>query len=200
MNALILDFKLIGEYGLTIAQLVYLLYLSSGRDASIELDGIDIEFLEEEGYIKVETEDNIHLRQKAIELLEFLSVDINYEKPSNNKIVKKSSRAINVELENNLVQFRNKWKGLRAGSMGSLKSCRNKLYRWMIENPEYNMDQIMKAADMYIESLNGDYRFLQRADYFIFKQENNREESSRLSAHIDEIDMVVGDDWTTNLN
>jgi len=83
--------------------------------------------------------------------------------------------------------------------MGSQKSCEMKLTRWMKENSEYSFDDILKAVDIYLESLNGDYRFLQRADYFVFKQENNREESSRLSAYIDEIGITQSGDWTTTL-
>ena len=79
--------------------------------------------------------------------------------------------------------------------MGSEASCKMKMYRWMKENPSYTPEQILKAADIYIKSLNN-YQYLQRADYFIYKKDG-KEESSGLAAYIDEIE--VDDDWTTNL-
>jgi len=50
-------------------------------------------------------------------------------------------------------------------------------------------------------SLVNDYQYLQRADYFIFKREG-KEESSRLSAFIDEREdnEIIDDEWTSNLN
>lgn len=68
----------------------------------------------------------------------------------------------------------------------------------MKENPQYSKEDIMKAAKIYLDSLEN-YRFLQRADFFIFKKEDNKEELSRLSAFIEEIDERPVTDWTTKL-
>jgi len=111
---------------------------------------------------------------------------------------KNISREIADTINSRFNEFRNKFKGLKLGSMGAPKSCREKLYRWWVENPEYSFDDILKASDIYIQSLQGDYRFLQRADYFIYKKEG-KEESSRLSAFIDELEHS-NNDWTSKLN
>jgi len=81
--------------------------------------------------------------------------------------------------------------------MGSLSTCKEKMKRWMRENPTYSPKQILNAADIYINSLN-DNTYLQQADYFIYKKDG-KEESSRLSAFIDEIDTKVTDNWTSVL-
>jgi hypothetical protein len=74
------------------------------------------------------------------------------------------------------------------------------MIRWIKNNPQYTFEDILKAADLYIESLDGNYKYLQRADYFIYKKEG-KEESSRLSAFIEEINInIVDSDWTSNLN
>lgn len=199
--ALIVDFKVLEEINLSVNELMFLYLYSEEGVWYEETYNVCVECLEDRGFIKLDNDSrNLHieLRQKTIDLLELLTIEVD-TKINDTKTIKKSSRAINQDLEGRLTEFRDKWKGLKPGSMGSLKSCRAKLARWIKENPEYNMDQILKAADMYIDSLNGDYRFLQRADYFIFKQENNREESSRLSAFIDEIDEYTPENWTSTL-
>jgi len=203
MKSVILDFKILNKSNITPEEFLFLYYIS---DVDNEYNNrlncvINIKELEAKRFIKINPDDSsIELRQLAIDLIDFLTVEIENDGEVSKKVVKKSSRAINQELENNVVLFRDKWKGLKAGSMGSLKACKDKLYRWMKENPEYSMDQILKAADTYLNTFTNNYDFLQRADYFIFKQENHKEESSRLSAFIDEIDNSNNDDWTTSLN
>ena len=70
----------------------------------------------------------------------------------------------------------------------------------MSENQEYSFEQILKAADLYLSTEGRDTRFLQRADYFIYKNDIQRNEMSRLSAYIDDVTLGVTEDWTSNLN
>lgn len=197
--SLLIDFKLLEGIGLNSIDLLYLYYTQNENFESLKKISplIDIKDLEKKKYIKIDEDGSIHLRQDSINLIESSVLDIKVG-TSNNKIIKKSTRLLNTEINEHLTEFREKWSGLKPGAMGSPKSCSAKLLRWMQENPEYSMQDILEAADKYIASLNGDYRFLQRADYFIFKQENHREESSRLSAFIDE-PFLTNEDWTTQL-
>ena len=137
-------------------------------------------------------EDNeIILREKGKLFIELVSID----KSSSRKIVKKSS---NEEIDLFISEYRLLWKGKKVGSMGSLSSCREKMTRWMKENPTYTKEEIIRAAKLYLSTLEN-LRYLQRADFFIFKQEENKEESSRLSAFIEEIDDRPVEDWTNML-
>ena len=68
-----------------------------------------------------------------------------------------------------------------------------------MENPEYTFEEILKAAQLYLDTDGRDTRFLQRADYFIFKQDVHKGESSRLSAFIDEIGEDPTLDWTSTI-
>lgn len=166
------------------------------HDGSLNFDNTNVDYtkLQDEKFIKIikeENKDKYLLRAKANELIESFQVIV----------VEDKKPAISEDIKERIEEFRHKWKGLKPGAMGSLKSCYLKLARWMNENPEYSFEDILKAADIYIDSLGGDYRYLQRADYFVYKQENNREESSRLSSFIDEIGGVSQQgDWTTQLN
>lgn len=157
--------------------------------------------LESKRFIKIYTEENNKhylLREQSEILLEDMETQC---EPIVEKPVKKvTTRRLNHMLADNLEAFRNKWKGLSPGSMGGKKSCEQKLMRWIMENPEYTFEDILKACDIYINSFNGNYKYLQRADYFISKKEG-KEESSRLSAFIEEIDMEIKDnDWTSQVS
>ena len=155
--------------------------------------------LEEKNYIKInkDEENIITLREKSKLLIELVSIEsINSNKDKTK--IKKSSRAINLELDKFIQEFRTLWKGLKPGSMGSEKACRDKMYRWMQDNPNYSTDDILKAAKLYINSLDN-LMYIQQADYFIYKKDAHGE-SSRLSAFIDEIDNKPIQDWTSKLN
>lgn len=199
-KSLIIDFKLLEELEIKVQ---HLLILYNTYIEQIIFDIVindELEYLEKKRYIKI-VDNNIILRQSSIDLIELLTVDNNNSFSKGKKIVKKSSRVVNNEIDNRIAEYRNLWRGLKPGSMGSLQSCKDKMTRWMKCNPEYSFDDIINAAKLYLRTEGMNVRFLQRADYFIYKQENNREESSRLSAFIDEIgDNDSIEDWTSTLN
>ena len=187
----ILDFDLITEQNLYIEEFLVLIHLD---DELYNNSMRVLKPLEEKQFIKIINDEKIILREKGKLFIELISIE-KLSSTKNNKQTVKSDRLINVELDSFINDFRNKFKGLKPGSMGSEASCKMKMYRWMKENPSYTPEQILKAADIYIKSLNN-YQYLQRADYFIYKKDG-KEESSGLAAYIDEIE--VDDDWTTNL-
>lgn len=197
-KSLILDFEVLKEQNLTVIDLLHLYNIY--KDEMITLYGvIDVDKLEDNLFIK-KIEDKIYLREKAIKLIEFLSIETVGSFDTEKKKKTKSKRVILSVVDDKANEFRNKWRGLKPGSMGSLKACKEKLHRWMKENPEYPFEDILKAADLYLATEGANTRYLQRADYFIFKQDAHKGEMSRLSAFIDEIDETSGSDWTTNLN
>ena len=190
-KAYILDFNLLAEQNLSIEEFLVLIHLD---DELYNNSMRVLKPLEEKQFIKIINDEKIILREKGKLFIELISIE-KLSSTKDNKQTVKSDRLINVELDSFINDFRNKFKGLKPGSMGSEASCKMKMYRWMKENPSYTPEQILKAADIYIKSLNN-YQYLQRADYFIYKKDG-KEESSGLAAYIDEIE--VDDDWTTNL-
>lgn len=170
---------------------------------SIKYNGLfsDFEKLESKKYIKIiigAQGVSYVLRSKSDILLENMTSHYKIEQEESPKKI--TRRKANILIEENLQNFRNKWKGLSPGSMGAKKSCKEKLTRWIKENPEYSFEDILKAVDIYISSFNGNYKYLQRADYFVFKKDG-REESSRLSAFIEEVNLNIPDkDWTATIN
>lgn len=164
----------------------------------------DILYLCKEGYILLYDEkikgQKYYLREKGkVTLSKIVKVD--KENYNEEIVIENISEKDEIENFKILVnKFRCKFKNLKIGSMGNPKAVSDKLKRWMKNNPEITRKEILDAVNDYIESLNGDYRYLQRADYFIYKQNNKKEETSRLSLYIEEgRKEVVNSDWTTSL-
>lgn len=197
-KSLIIDFKLLEELKIEVNHLLFMYDLYVDQLVFNIIIDNDLQYLEQKRLIKVH-KDKVILRQGAKELIELLLVNnSSIIEDNGKKIIKKSDRKINSDIDNRIQEFRNLWRGLKPGSMGSLQSCKVKMARWMFENPEHSFDAIINAAKLYLRTEGLNTRFLQRADYFIYKQENNREESSRLSAYIDDVD-IVDDNWTNEL-
>ena len=196
-QSIVIDFKIFEQLGLGVKDYMNLVYLYL---FDMPLDVKNLKPLEIKKYIKIDTESNkVYLREEAIELIKFLSIK-SFNKFNSSKVVKKSKRQVTAEITERIDEYRDKWKGLKPGSMGGKKDCIQKLTRWVMENPEYSFDQVIKAAELYIDSVGGNNTYLQRADYFVFKQDVHKGEASRLSAFIDELEEYgVASDWTSKL-
>ena len=193
-EAFILDLNFLKEQDITPEE--FLLLIGLNNNLNIEHSKSWFTSLEQKGFIKRNLSEVI-LREKSKLLLDFLSIESNYSNYKEKKIIKKSNRVINEGFDEFIEEYRNLWKGLKVGSMGSPGACKEKMLRWMGENPNYSKEDILKAAKIYINSLNN-YQYLQAAHYFIYKKDG-KEEDSRLSAFIEEKE-VDNADWTTKLS
>lgn len=202
-KSIILDFVILKKLDLLITDFLYLAwlndkkYLNSLHDYFCNYNNIKVQ---EKKYIKVNDKGEIQLRQSALDLLSYLSID-SFKEFNAPKIIKKSSKKIKAEVVERIEDYRKLWSGRKAGSMGDKSSCITKLSRWMETNPEYSFEDILKAAQLYLDT-ESNVQYLQRADYFIYKQEANKDETSRLSAYIDEArtNDFTNSSWTTALN
>ena len=198
-EAFILDLNFLKEQNLSVIEFVTLLELNE-IDTGLQLDLDILHNLQEKQFVKLIIDKfgtTQILREKSKLLLDFLSIESNYSNYKEKKITKKSNRVINEGFDEFIEEYRNLWKGLKVGSLGSYKTCYDKMKRWVSENPNYSKDDILKAARIYIKSLDN-YQYLQQADYFIFKKDG-KDENSRLSAFIDEHEPN-NTDWTTKLS
>lgn len=191
-EAFILDLNFLKEQNISPEEFVALIYLNNNGGTTKEI----LISLQDKQFVKlIDTE--VILREKSKLLLDFLSIENNYSNYKEKKIIKKSNRVINEGFNEFIEEYRNLWKGLKVGSMGSPTACKEKMERWMKENPNYSKEDILKAAKIYINSLNN-YQYLQAAHYFIYKKDG-KEEDSRLSAFIEEKE-VNNVDWTVKLS
>jgi hypothetical protein len=198
-EAFILDLNFLKEQNLSVIEFMTLLKLDE-VDIELDLDDSVLKDLQEKQFVKLIKDDFgflPFLREKSKLLLDFLSIESSYSDYKEKKIVKKSNRVINEGFDEFIEDYRNLWKGLKVGSMGSPMACKEKMLRWMGENPNYSKEDILKAAKIYINSLNN-YQYLQAAHYFIYKKDG-KEEDSRLSAFIEEKE-VDNTDWTSRLS
>ena len=198
-EAFILDLNFLKEQNLSVIEFITLLQLNE-IDTGLQLDLDILHNLQEKQFVKLiedKSGTTTILREKSKLLLDFLSIESNYSNYKEKKIIKKSNRVINEGFDEFIEEYRNLWKGLKVGSMGSPMACKEKMLRWMGENPNYTKEDILKAARIYINSLNN-YQYLQAAHYFIYKKDG-KEEDSRLSAFVEEKE-VDNTDWTTKLS
>lgn len=191
-EAFILDFNFLEEQNITPEEFLALIYINNNGGTTKEI----LISLQEKQFIKL-IDKEVIVREKTKLLLDFLSIESSYSNYKEKKIIKKSNRVINEGFDEFIEEYRNLWKGLKVGSMGSPMACKEKMERWMKENPNYTKEDILKAAKIYINSLNN-YQYLQAAHYFIYKKDG-KEEDSRLSAFIEEKE-VDNTDWTTKLS
>ena len=198
-EAFILDLNFLKEQNLSVIEFITLLQLNE-IDTGLQLDLDILHNLQEKQFVKLIIDKfgtNTIIREKSKLLLDFLSIESSYSDYKSKKVVKKSTRTISEGFDKFIEEYRNLWKGLKVGSMGSPMACKEKMERWMKENPNYTKEDILKAAKIYINSLNN-YQYLQAAHYFIYKKDG-KEEDSRLSAFIEEKE-VDNTDWTTKLS
>ena len=198
-EAFILDLNFLKEQNISVIEFITLLQLNE-IDTGLQLDLGVLHDLQEKQFVKLIIDKfgtTQILREKSKLLLDFLSIESSYSDYKEKKIIKKSNRVINEGFDEFIEEYRNLWKGLKPGSMGSENACKEKMLRWMGENPNYSKEDILKAAKIYINSLNN-YQYLQAAHYFIYKKDG-KEEDSRLSAFIEEKE-VDNTDWTTKLS
>ena len=194
-EAFILDLNFLKEQDISPEEFLLLIKISNNTH-SLEPNQYDnlhnklfVKYNYQQGYVE--------LREKSKLLLDFLSIESSYSDYKEKKIVKKSNRVINEGFDEFIEEYRKLWKGLKPGSMGSENACKEKMLRWMGENPNYTKEDILKAAKIYINSLNN-YQYLQAAHYFIYKKDG-KEEDSRLSTFVEEKE-VDNTDWTVKLS
>lgn len=189
---------MLDERNLKLKEILTLMMINDDP-SDTELSSKVKESLQDKNYIKLISENNkeiIIIREKGKLLIdEMLKITPQSSVPK--KVLKELPTRVGIPEIDFTLEFRSLWKGLKAGSMGSPTACHEKLKRWMLENPSYKKEDIMKAAKAYIKSLNN-YQYLQQADYFIYKKDAHGE-SSRLSAFIDEAD-TPDDEWTAKLS
>lgn len=198
-EAFILDLNFLKEQNLSAIEFITLLQLNE-INTGLQLDLDILHNLQEKQFVKLIIDKfgtNTIIREKSKLLLDFLSIESSYSDYKEKKIIKKSNRVINEGFDEFIEEYRKLWKGLKPGSMGSENACKEKMLRWMGENSQYSKEDILKAAKIYINSLNN-YQYLQAAHYFIYKKDG-KEEDSKLSAFIEEKE-VDNTDWTVKLS
>jgi len=102
-----------------------------------------------------------------------------FEGEDGDKILDISNISFDIEI------YRKLFKGIRLGSMGNRESCHSNMVRWLVNNPEYTFDDVLLAANYYIQ--NTDRQYISKADNFIYADDAKGKEFSRLSMVIEDM-------------
>lgn len=136
--------------------------------------------LEDKKYLKW-TDESIVLREKGLNVLELIEFE-------NNDPVKKLIKTKD-DIEEWIEEYRTLFQNTGPGKTADTKTLTKKMKWFYKEYPELaDKELILKAAERYIntESLNA-YRYLQRADYFISKEDTSKIKISRLASYCQDI-------------
>ena len=145
----------------------------------------DIDKLLELEYINM-IDDNytVTFTQKGIDFIKEVVTEI---KKEIKKEQKKVNEKLKAEIKEWIDEYRGLFKGTKPGAMGDAKACLDKMVRFFEDYPDYASKEIVfNAAKNYINIEAGqNYKYLQRADYFIYKLVG-KEETSRLASFCEE--------------
>lgn len=136
--------------------------------------------LEEKKYIKW-TDEGIILRQKALDVISLVKVKEN--NPVKELVESKD------DIEEWIEEYRDLFKSTGPGKTADVKTLIKKMKWFYKEYPELaDKSLILNATERYIstESLSS-YRYLQRADYFISKEDSSKIKVSRLASYCQDI-------------
>lgn len=98
-------------------------------------------------------------------------------------------------------EYRKKFQSLKPEARGDRKGTLTKMQKFFAENPDVRVDEVMKAADLYLQPFKTGGQavtYIQQADYFISKI-NKGDKSSRLTTYVEMVREKAAKE-TINLN
>jgi len=204
-----IDLELLKSNNVTLVQFVTLINIYNNET---DFGGIDYNLvllpLQDRSFIKIVKDDKLKqlyiLREKGKLFIEKFIVEQTY---IDKKLTEFNNKYLKSEVPNILYntyqsfddfvnEYRGLFKGLKPGSQGNLQSIKEKLTKWLKSNPDKTKEDIIRATKLYIHSVDN-LKYLQQADYFIYKKDANGIRS-RLSDFIDEQEQPENG-WTSTL-
>ena len=185
-----LHIKVLVEHTLSPNDYLYLYYLVNRKLCPINLK-VNLNILEEKGFIKILERDKIQARQKSINIFK-------YEDTSKFPVqVPKESEAVNAvehlredagrsialnDVDGWIESWRNLFpRGIKTGGYpvrGTRNGCLKKMKKFVKSNPDTTLDHIFNATKRYIEERRQyKYSYMKLADYFIEKEGGSMLES-----------------------
>lgn len=190
-----IDDRILSKYDLTIEELLVLMLSKEHAD----IPQIVKSLLDKDIGVEHPKDSNIVLlRQKEDSLLKDIFLE------SNNNIINKADR-----YELLAAQLRNLYPTGKKEGTSYMWRDSNSLITKRLKSLVakygdcFTDEQAIEATKKYIESFNGDYRYMQLLKYFIIKKTNNdgeTEESSQLLSYIENEGQIdTNNDWTAEL-
>lgn len=188
----VIDDAVAEKLGLTLPQTLALMLIKTGEDIKWVLS----ELLDKEAIIEVGSPPNRYMvTQKWNDLCDNILLTSDKSVPKEDFIAPIAEKLMSVFPQGKKPGTPYYWKCNKREVTLKLKSF-FKLY-----GTTYTEEQILDAARRYVESFNGDYRFMRILKYFIWKKEDNGTEVSELASFIDNAGQEDANDesWVNEL-
>lgn len=197
---IVIDDTICNNYGIQLDEFLYLLTLYLNKPITPKT----IKNVYHKGYIVVEEIDNagnitkirpdLHLFKTIGTMLDEAQVEAN--KKPDDRYISLAERMISLYPTGKKPGTNYMW---RDSKNIIAKRLKNLLLKYKVKATD---DEIIEATRRYVESFNGDYRYMQLLKYFISKKtaiDGSIEESSQLMSYLENVDGNTNQDWTTKL-
>lgn len=191
----VVDDAIADKLGLTFPQILALMLIKTGEDIKWVLG----ELMDKQAIIQIGTPPTRYMLTQKWELL------YNSVLSTPNKVISKEEEERIVSIAKKLMEIfpQGKKPGTPYYWKGNIREITLKLKSFFkLYGNTYTEKQIIDAARNYVESFNGDYRFMRLLKYFIWKREDNGTEVSELATFIDNAeqeDIDIGNNWVNEL-
>lgn len=188
----VIDEAIAEKMGLTLPQVLLLMFLKTGSDVNWTL----AELMDKSAILKVGTPPNrFALTQRWNDLCDNILLISDKSIPTEDEIMPIAEKLMQIFPQGKKPGTPYYWKCNKREVMLKLKSF-FKLY-----GRAYTEEEILNAARRYVDSFNGDYRFMRLLKYFIWKKDVAEGEVSELATFIDNEGQEddTGDSWINEL-
>lgn len=187
-----IDEAVANKLGLPLPQVLLLIFIKTGHN----LDNTIKDLLDKEALVQVNTSPSKYMiTQRWNDVCDNILLTSDNSIPADDEITPIAEKLMAIFPKGKKPGTPYYWKCNKREVMLKLKSF-FKLY-----GRTYTEEEILDAARRYVDSFNGDYRFMRLLKYFIWKRDNTEGEVSELATFIDNDGQEedVGDDWVTEL-
>lgn len=186
----VIDDAIVNKSPLSLAELFALLLIKTGEDFNEVIKGL----IDKEAIVLVGNSKYM-LTQRWSDLSDNILLSSERSIPKDDELLPLAEKLMQIFPQGKKPGTPYYWKCNKREIALKLKSF-YKLY-----GVKYSEEEILNAAQNYVNSFNGDYRFMRLLKYFIWKKENG-EEISELATFIDndgQEDSEVNDSWVNQL-
>ncbi len=188
-----IDSTVAEEMGLSISQILALMLIKTGENISEVLKKLE----EKEAVVAIDDSKlDYRITQRWNDLCDNVLLTSDKYVPKEDIIVPIAEKLMQIFPKGKKPGTPYYWKCNKREVSLKLKSF-FKLY-----GNTYTEEQILNAARDYVDSFNGDYRFMRLLKYFIWKKDGDQGEVSELATFIDNAgqeSVSVGDSWVNEL-
>lgn len=188
----VIDEVVAEKMGLSLPQMLLLTFIKTGSDIKWVLS----ELLDKEAIVQVGTPPNRYmLTQRWNDLCDNVLLTSDKSVPTEDEIMPIAEKLMQIFPQGKKPGTPYYWKCNKREVTLKLKSF-FKLY-----GRTYTEEEILNAAHRYVDSFNGDYRFMRLLKYFIWKKDGGEGEVSELATFIDNDGQEddTGDSWVNEL-